>query len=142
MDDIRILDKIETVERCVARAREEYYKDPATFESDFTRQDAAVLNILRACEACIDIGNIIVRQARLGLPKSNAEVFDALAAAGWCDQELAGELRRMVGYRNVVVHAYKELEYLITVAVIERHLDSCLAFCRAVLARLSASRAG
>lgn len=50
MDDPRLFDKIATVERCIRRAREEYFKDPATFATDFTRQDAAILNIRRACE--------------------------------------------------------------------------------------------
>ena len=49
-DDV-LLNKASTVERCVARVRQEYEKDPATFGADFTRQDAAILNLQRACEA-------------------------------------------------------------------------------------------
>lgn len=137
MDDRRILDKIETVERCVRRAREEYAGDPAGFASDVSRQDAAVLNIQRACEACIDIGNVLVRDHRLGLPRTNAEVFDLLAKADWIAPDPAGALRRLVGYRNVAVHRYVELSLEVTVAVIETRLDDCLVFTRAVLARLS-----
>ncbi|WP_174999372.1 hypothetical protein [Rugamonas aquatica] len=51
-DDV-ILNKAATIERCVARAREEYLKNPATFGADHTRQDAAILNIQRACEAAL-----------------------------------------------------------------------------------------
>ena len=43
-DDV-LLNKAATVERCVARAREEYFQSPDTFATDFTRQDAAVLNV-------------------------------------------------------------------------------------------------
>lgn len=49
-DDV-VLNKAASIERCVARAREEYAKDPGTFEKDLTRQDAAILNLQRACEA-------------------------------------------------------------------------------------------
>lgn len=136
MVDPRIFDKIATVERCVGRAREEYFKDPATFDKDFTRQDAAVLNIQRACEACIDLGAMIIREQRLGLPKGNAEVFDMLGASGWCDPPLALDLKRMVGYRNIVVHAYTTLDLAITIAVIERHLDTLLAFTKGLLERI------
>lgn len=45
-DDV-LLNKAATIERCVARAREEYASDPDTFASNFTRQDAAILNIQR-----------------------------------------------------------------------------------------------
>jgi len=49
MADEVILNKSATIERCVARAREEYDADPNTFTSSQTRQDAAILNIQRAC---------------------------------------------------------------------------------------------
>gem|GEM_PF-6332483 len=55
VDDV-VLKKVATVERCVGRARAEYVKDPRTVGDDFTRQDAAVLNIQRACEASLDLG--------------------------------------------------------------------------------------
>ena len=49
-DDV-LLNKAATIERRVKRAREEFTADPDTFASNFTRQDAAILNIQRACEA-------------------------------------------------------------------------------------------
>ena len=45
-DDV-LINKAATIERCVARARVEYDENPVTFQSDLTRQDAAILNILR-----------------------------------------------------------------------------------------------
>lgn len=141
MDDPRLFDKIATVERCVRRAREEYFKDRTTFATDETRQDAAVLNIQRACEACIHLGAMIVRRQKLSRPKRNAEVFEVLAEAGFCDRVLASELTRMVGYRNVVVFSRTTLDLAITVAVIERHLDTLLAFTKCLLERLRAAPA-
>ena len=44
LDDI-LVNKSATIERCVARAREEYAADPSSFATNFTRQDAAVLNV-------------------------------------------------------------------------------------------------
>ena len=49
MHDDVLINKAATIERCVARAREEYFRDPGSFGTDFTRQDAAILNIQRAC---------------------------------------------------------------------------------------------
>jgi uncharacterized protein YutE (UPF0331/DUF86 family) len=133
-DDV-LLNKAATIERCVARAEEEYRKDPATFAGDFTRQDAAILNIQRACEACLDMGQAIIRRERLGIPQSARDVFTLLARGGWIDDGLAAGLQRMVGYRNIAVHDYQTLQLPITVAVIERHLGDFLAFSRAVLTR-------
>ncbi|MDB5929676.1 MAG: hypothetical protein JWR60_1383 [Polaromonas sp.] len=57
MADEVLLNKAASIERCVRRAREEYGRDLATFATDFTRQDAAILNIQRACEAALDMGH-------------------------------------------------------------------------------------
>ncbi len=73
-DDV-LINKSATVERCVARAREEYARDPASFATDFTRQDAAILNVQRACEAVLDMGQHIVRREGLGMPQGARYVF-------------------------------------------------------------------
>ena len=43
--------------------------------ADYTRQDAAVLNIQRAYEAAIDMGQHVVRRDRLGVPQGTREIF-------------------------------------------------------------------
>lgn len=136
-DDV-ILNKAATIERCVARAREEYAKDPATFATDLTRQDAAILNIQRACEAALDCGQHIIRRERLGVPQSSRDVFRLLADGGWIDPALSGAMQKMVGFRNIAVHDYQTLQLPITVAVIRDHLDDFLAFTGQMLGRGSA----
>ncbi len=133
MGDDVLLNKAATIERCVARARDEYHKDPAGFAQDLTRQDAAILNIQRACEAALDIGHILIRRHRLGVPQSARDVFTLLAQGGLIDQSLGQALQRMVGYRNIAVHDYQTLQLAITIAVIERHLDDFLRFSGVVL---------
>ncbi len=133
-DDV-LLNKAATIERCVARARQEYAAAGEHFATDFTRQDAAVLNVQRACEAALDIGHHIVRRERLGLPQSARDVFDMLSAAGWVELALADAMKRMVGFRNIAVHDYQELLLPITVSVITEHLDEFLRFTAAILSR-------
>ncbi len=66
-DDV-LINKAATIERCVTRVREEYAKGPVTFPMDFTRQDSAILNIQRACEATLDMGQHVIRREKLGVP--------------------------------------------------------------------------
>lgn len=133
-DDI-LLNKAATIERCVGRAREEYARGPETFATDHTRQDAAILNIQRACEAALDMGQHLIRRERLGVPQSARDVFVLLARGGWIDTALAESLKRMVGFRNIAVHDYQALQIPITVRIIERHLDEFLDYSKAVLLR-------
>lgn len=131
-DDV-LINKAATIERCVARAREEYVKNPATFPMDFTRQDAAILNIQRACEAALDMGQHVIRREKLGVPQSARDVFLLLAQGGWINVELADKLRRMVGFRNIAVHDYQTLQLPILISIIETHLDEFLEYSYALL---------
>ena len=131
-DDV-LINKAATIERCVARARQEFDHDPTTFETNFSRQDAAVMNIQRACKAALDMGNHVIRRDRLGLPQSARDVFEILAQAKWIDQTLADSLKRMVGFRNIAVHDYQKLLMPITVRVITEHLIEFLQYSEQML---------
>ncbi|MDX3772993.1 DUF86 domain-containing protein [Chromatiaceae bacterium AAb-1] len=131
-DDV-VLNKAATIEHCVKRAREEYFKEPATFSADYTRQDAAILNIQRACEAALDMGQHLIRKYRLGIPQSSRDVFSLLAEARIIPNELAANLKNMVGFRNIAVHDYQKLQLPITVAIIEKHLTDFLEYSRILL---------
>ncbi len=135
MPDDVLINKTAIVERCVARAREEYEADPTSFATNFTRQDAAILNIQRACEAVLDMGQHLVRREKLGVPQSARDVFDLLARTHWIDLPLAEALKRMVAFRNIAVHDYQSLMQPILASVITNHLHEFLAFTRLVLQR-------
>jgi uncharacterized protein YutE (UPF0331/DUF86 family) len=132
VDDV-LINKAATIERCILRAREEYYKDVASFDTDFTRQDAAILNIQRACEAALDMGQHLIRRERLGVPQSARDVFSLLATAQWIETSLATSLQKMVGFRNIAVHDYQTLQLPITIAVITQHLEDFLNYSKALL---------
>ena len=133
-DDV-VINKAATIERCVGRAREEYARDPASFATDFTRQDAAILNIQRACEAALDMGQHLIRREKLGVPQSARDVFTLLAQGGWIDADLADPLKRMVGFRNIAVHDYQTLQLAITERIIQSHLDEFLRYSQGILLR-------
>jgi len=94
MDHDILLHKAATIERCCARARAEFDKDPATFTDDVTRQDAATLNVIRAWEAAIEMGDYVIGAAGLGSPQDEREVIILLAEHGWIAPTLAEDLKR------------------------------------------------
>ena len=75
VDDV-LLNKAAIIERCVRRAREEHQAAGANFATDYTRQDAAILNLQRACEAALDIANHLTRVHKLGIPQSAAALLN------------------------------------------------------------------
>jgi uncharacterized protein YutE (UPF0331/DUF86 family) len=120
MNDI-VLNKKENIERCLKQIQT-YYALPGDkpFADDYLKQDAIAANIQRACEQAIDLANHTIKSKKLGLPKSSRESFRLLAQDGG---SLAEKLEKMVGFRNVLVHQYQELNLDLLVDVIESHLD-------------------
>lgn len=135
-DDV-VLNKVAIVERCLARVREVHAGDDANLTDDLTRQDSILLNLQRACEACIDLGMYLVRKRRLGLPQESREAFDLLERAGLLPDELARAMRAMVGFRNVAVHSYRELDLAIVRSIIHERLADFEAFTSHVLRQIS-----
>lgn len=131
LDDV-LAAKAVIIERCVARVREEYAA-AVNFKTDFTHQDAALLNLQRACEATIDMAQRMVRLRALGLPQTARDNFALLTDAKLIDADLADRLGRMAGFRNIAIHDYRTLDLALVEDVIRNKLGDLLAFSRHML---------
>ena len=70
----------------------------------------------------------LVRTDRLGLPQRSRDAFVLLERAGRLSADLSCRLQAMVGFRNIAVHQYQELQIPILCAIIEHHLEDFRAF--------------
>ena len=129
--------KVTGIQRCVSRARKTLDDAGDRFKTDYLFQDAAVLNVIRACETSIDLATMLIREKRLGIPAESRESFSILAREKLIYPELGKRLERMVGFRKLAVHRYQELNLDIVEAVICTNLDDLLAFAQVVYPKLS-----
>lgn len=120
--------KVQSIHRCIERAREEYRLAGEHFQTDFSHQDAAILNITRACETAIDLANHVIKREKLGFPTTSAESFELLARQGIISLALEAKLRNMVGFRNTAIHEYRKVDIGIVEAIIRTGLDDLVAF--------------
>ena len=132
MNDI-IINKIQSIQRCIQRAREEYQINPDDFLTNYSRQDAAILNLIRACEQSIDLANHIVKNYKMGIPTNTAEIFQLLERKNVISAPLSENMGYMVGFRNTVVHEYQKINLNIVIAVIETGLDDLIKFTDSVM---------
>jgi uncharacterized protein YutE (UPF0331/DUF86 family) len=127
-----IIGKIESIERCISRIYEEYDGDILNLEN-YTKQDSIVLNIQRSCELCIDIGNYIISKDGLRTPKISRDVFEILKDNRVIDEELSLKLQKMVGFRNIAVHDYQQINIQILDSVINNNIGDFKSFASSVL---------
>ncbi len=133
MNDI-ILNKKARIERCIQQIQAYYALDRGLpFAEDYLRQDAIGLNLQRACELSLDIANHLIKIKKLGLPQSSRDSFALLQRAGIITMPQMQALQAMVGFRNVMVHDYQNLNLDIMVDVIENHLQELLDFANIAL---------
>ncbi|MFP4020782.1 MAG: type VII toxin-antitoxin system HepT family RNase toxin [Halanaerobium sp.] len=135
MDDI-LINKNETVKRCIKRINEEYQGNPKNLEN-YTKQDSIILNIQRLAEAAIDIAMHIVAELDLGVPQNSREAFQFLAAENLIEAEMAEKLKAMVGFRNIAVHEYQKLNLKIVEAIIENEIEEVKNFSQKMIKKMA-----
>lgn len=94
-------------------------------------------NLQTAIQAAIDIATLILGERKLGEPDSTRSMFRLLAHDGWVTNEQADVWRRIVGFRNIVVHRYLDVDPAIVRAVLVTNLDDFGRFVRSVRDRLA-----
>lgn len=137
MSDI-LLQKKASLERSIKQARNYYAKPSDTrFADDHYKQDAIMINLQRACEQCLDMANLVIRVKKLGLPAGSKDSFTLLKKASIIDSAMEKKLKGMVGFRNVIVHEYQEIDYKRVENVITTHADDLIEFASILVSALS-----
>lgn len=131
-----VLKKLARIETCVEELRR--LGRPEMLGKDVREERFVEHTLLIAIQAAVDAGAHVVADERLGEPRSQGEVFELLRRAGWIEEHLADPLRRMCGFRNVLVHGYDEVDLAIVRDVVQNQLGDLLAFAEVVRARILA----
>ena len=101
--------KVGIIQRSLRRIKETTAFDPKALEN-IDHQDIFVLNLQRAVQATIDLAAHVVASEGLGIPQELKEHFTLLEQSGILVPALAEHLKKMVGFRNIAVHEYQELD--------------------------------
>ena len=128
MFDKILLHKAQVIESCISRARKEHRNAQGLFMTDLTRQDAAILNLQRACEAALDLAQRVISRQGWGIAEISKAFFAVLRTKGVIDATLAGTLINMVGFRNLAVHDYQELNMAIVESIILKDSSDLLTY--------------
>jgi len=117
-----ILRKLADLERYVSQVSE--YRDITIerYREDWKTQRIVERTLQMAIEVCVDVANHVIADRRLRVPSTYAETFEVLGEAGLLDAELRASMVRMVGFRNVLVHEYAQVDAALVVRLLSNHL--------------------
>ena len=137
MDRVVIHQKLESLRRCLARIRSKEPISLDVLQKDYDLQDIVSLNLTRAVQMAVDIGAHMVSAQMQAAPATMGETFDQLGRMGVISEELALQLKKSVGFRNVAVHNYNSVNWAIVFSILQGHLQDFDAFAKAVDLKLN-----
>jgi uncharacterized protein YutE (UPF0331/DUF86 family) len=110
LDRDLLAERVATVERHLARVADRLPRDVDALRPNTDASDAVILHLWQAVQVVIDLAVSCCLHWNLGTPENYGDAFRRLAAGGYIDDDLAGRLVRAAGFRNVVAHAYENLD--------------------------------
>jgi len=132
MDSIVIKTKLESLRKCLDRIES---KRPETLEDliqDIDTQDIIALNLERSVQLCVDIANHVLSSLDDALAMSMAESFERLSEKKIIPDELGKNLKKVVGFRNLSVHAYDKIDWHLVWNILEGDLMDLVRFLECV----------
>ncbi|BBP42829.1 type VII toxin-antitoxin system HepT family RNase toxin [Thiosulfativibrio zosterae] len=136
MNDV-LLNKKVSIERCIQQIQNYYHlESELPFQQDYMKQDAIAINLQRIAELAIDMAAYLIKREKLGLPQDSKDHFRLLEKAQIIPQELSQKCQNMVGFRNILVHEYQELDLDLMQDVIEHHLTDLIDYSDFILKRV------
>lgn len=76
-----------------------------------------------AIESITDLGNHVIADLALGAVNWHSDIPKLLAQAGYLNTELQATWMRMIGFRNILVHDYLDIDQHIVYEVLQNHLQ-------------------
>ncbi len=132
----RYITKLEQIKRNCELIKE---KLPKTFE-EFNRlgliKDGIYKRYEYSVELIIEIILMINSDFQLGIPNGINEVIDQLVEQEFLSSEIAGLIKAIKGFRNVLVHRYGVLDEELTFETIKDRLDDFEKIEKEILALL------
>jgi uncharacterized protein YutE (UPF0331/DUF86 family) len=122
VDEVRLARLLRSVSDDLAVLRGEAAADVAR-RADPMWLRGVKYTFVTAIEACVDAAQHVCSSQGWGPPADNVDAMRVLGRHGVLDPELAERLRRAVGFRNLLVHEYVEVDDDIVLSRLADHAD-------------------
>jgi uncharacterized protein YutE (UPF0331/DUF86 family) len=128
MDQRVITQKLESLRRCIERIESKRPADAGKLQDDIDLQDILSVNLERAVQLCVDIGAHIIASTEKETPDTMGETFQMLAEMEILKPDTAEVMKKAVGFRNIAVHNYEEINWMIVFSICTKQIDDFKQF--------------
>ena len=132
MDWQVINQKLESLRRCLVRFQEKFPAHADELQTNLDLQDIIALNLSRAVQLSVDIGSHIISTMNMPAPETMGQTFEILAQQNVLPAQVADQLKKSVGFRNIAVHNYEAINWQIVHSIVSEHLQDFSEFAKAV----------
>ena len=133
VDRDRILAKLDELHGYLGELRQIVPESYARYVESVEKRRACERLLQIAIECVIDVCALFVSGLRLGLPAEEDDLIDKLEEAGLISSDMARVLKRMRGFRNILVHEYGRVDNALVFAMATRHLEDFSSFEQEIL---------
>ena len=139
MDRDLIEAKLEFVRHCVERIAVKTPSSADQLARDPDLQDIIALNLQRAVQLCVDLAAHLIADTEARPPSTMSKNFEILKQLKIISPALAERMMKAVGFRNIAVHSYQEIDRSIVFQICRHHIGDFKQFAEAVAHRLDRS---
>ena len=123
-------EKLESLRRCIRRVEATCPDSADALAEDIDAQDIVTLNLTRAIQLTVDVGSHLLSATDRPAPTTMGETFTLMREAGLIGDGLADRLRRAVGFRNIAIHSYRNVDWAIVHSICTERLEDFRDFAR------------
>lgn len=133
VDKSIILKKISHIRNNLSRLKNKKGISLESFKNDIDAQDIILHNLQLVIQGCIDIGSHIIADEGWGIASSIGEIFYILNDRSVLKIDITERMVLMVGFRNILIHEYEEVNLDIVHNILVSHLDDIDEYLMAIV---------
>jgi|SRR3989344_6140936 len=110
MDKERIISLLDQLDSYVKDLKLHKPNTLKLYERNLEKRRFCERTLQLAIEVCMDIGQLLIKDLKLGLPNDEDTIFDKLKRENIISERMMNILKSMKRFRNVLIHKYVDID--------------------------------
>jgi len=129
MTNIEVLkNKLSEIQKYLNIVKNYQDKTKDDLVKDQTLRGAVERYLYLLCQSTIDFAETLISHLNLRRPSTYGEIFEILNEQKIISQEITLKMKKMTGFRNILTHAYGEINLDIVLEVLQKDIGDFLLF--------------